>query len=336
MPPLSKRPLLTKGQLLETVVAAIRESGWNVLYLSDSHPFQLQMYRGDLSFRLLIYIWNITHGGGAARPADEYRIQVTGVSLFEQQPDTKTLILGWWTEAAVFAGFDVRKHRAPLGWSPSFQIRKHSLELAAETGFAPSDKGNEEIAIAFRPDFFVQYVRDLEALHDFGQSSQDFAALEAVAQEPEVNTADFLLTSQERRVAVSSVSRKLRDARFRKNVLIAYSYRCAFCGVQLNLTDAAHIVPVTHESSVDKTYNGLALCALHHRAYDQSLVTLWEDYTVRVNEAEETHLKVIARGAGMEAFRAGLFPSMLLPPAVSDRPHVEYVRLGNNIRGWSN
>jgi putative restriction endonuclease len=106
--------------------------------------------------------------------------------------------------------------------------------------------------------------------------------------------------------------------------------------VQLNLTDAAHIVPVSHESSVDKTYNGLALCALHHRAYDQSLVTVWEDYAVRVSQTEEMRLSAIARGAGMEAFREGLLPSILLPPAVLDRPHAEYIRLGNNIRGWSN
>jgi len=334
MPPQSEKPLLTKSQLLETGVAAIRESGWNVLYISDSHPFQLQMYRGDQSFRLLIYIWNITHGGGTARPADEYRIQVTGVSQFQQLPDTKTLILGWWAEGGVFAGYDVRKHSAPLGFSPSLQIRRGALELAAQTGFAPSDKGNQEIAIAFRPDFFAQYVRDLETLHDFGQSSQDFAALQAVAQEPEVNTADLPMTNQERRVAVSSVSRKLRDAKFRKNVLTAYGYRCAFCGVQLDLTDAAHIVPVTHQSSVDETYNGLALCALHHRAYDQSLVTVWEDYAVRVSEVEEARLKAIERGAGAEAFREGLYPSILLPQVISDRPHAEFVKLGNAIRGW--
>ena len=34
--------------------------------------------------------------------------------------------------------------------------------------------------------------------------------------------AEFPLTNQEHRVAVSSVSRKLRDAKFRKNVLTAY------------------------------------------------------------------------------------------------------------------
>lgn len=332
MPPPSTK--LTKPQLLETVVAAIRESGWNVLYLSETHPFELQMIRDHESRRLRVYIWNITHGGGAARPADEYRIQVTGVAQFTQSPGVETLILGWWAEGRVFAGFDARKHTAPLGFSPSLQIRRGALELAARNGFAPSDKGNQEIAIAFRPDFFGQYARDLETLHDFGQSRQDFAALEAVAREPEVNTAELPLTNPARRVAVSAVSRKLRDAKFRANVLTAYSYRCAFCGVALNLTDAAHIVPVSHEQSVDRTYNGLALCALHHRAYDQSLATVWEDYTIRVNGAEAEKLVAANRGAGLENFRNGLFTSISLPAVIADRPSSEYVRVGNLIRGW--
>ncbi|OQA47499.1 MAG: hypothetical protein BWY52_00099 [Chloroflexi bacterium ADurb.Bin325] len=326
---------LTKLQLLETVIDAIRDSGWSVLFISDQHPFELQIYRDAESLRLRIYIWNITHGGGAARPADEYRIQITGVAQFEQTSGVKTLILGWWAAGGVFAGYDVRKHSGSLGFSPSLQIRRGALELAAQTGFAPSDKGNQEIAIAFRPDFFAQYVRDLETLHDFGQSTEDFAALEAVAQEPEVNAAELPVTTQARRVAVSTVSRKLRDARFRKKVLTAYGHRCAFCGMALNLTDAAHIVPVNHERSVDETFNGLALCALHHRAYDQGLVTVWDDYSVRVNEVEAARLVAAARGAGLGEFRQGLNSSILLPSVVADRPHQEYVILGNAVRGWT-
>ncbi|MCX6030025.1 MAG: HNH endonuclease [Chloroflexi bacterium] len=328
-------PLLSKSELLDTIVSAIVDSGWNVLYLSGpEHPFQLQVYRQGESYRILVYIWNISHGGGAARPADEYRIQVTGTNHFQQQPGVKTLVLGWWQEIGVFAGFDVRKHSGVLGFSPSLQIRKPSLEQAAQTGFAPYDKGNQEIAIAFRPDFFGEYVRSLESLHDFGQSSQDLAALETVSQQPDVNTAELPVTSQARRTTVTSVSRKLRDAKFRKSVLAAYSYRCAFCGLQLNLTDAAHIVPVTHESSVDRTFNGLALCALHHRAFDQSLVTLWEDYSVRCSEEQVARLTASARHGGLQGFKEGLYQTIALPNIVSDRPHVDCIKLGNEIRGW--
>ena len=31
-----------------------------------------------------------------------------------------------------------------------------------------------------------------------------------------------------------ALNRKIRDARFRANVLLAYSYRCCMCGVQLS------------------------------------------------------------------------------------------------------
>ncbi|MEI2690954.1 MAG: hypothetical protein V9H69_15085 [Anaerolineae bacterium] len=152
---------LSKTELLEVVVDAVTESGWNVLYLAPStaHPFQLQLYRGDEGYRTRIYIWTLTHGGGSARPADEYRIQITGVDQIQLFPGERTLLLGWWEQEGVFAGFDARKHLGPLGRSPSIQIRRPCLEKAQTAGFSPCDKGNREIAIAFRPDFFVEYVR---------------------------------------------------------------------------------------------------------------------------------------------------------------------------------
>jgi hypothetical protein len=65
--------------------------------------------------RVKCYIWNITPGG-KNRPADEYRVQPTGVAKFEPGPGTKTLILGWWEDVGVFAGWDVREHLKPLAW----------------------------------------------------------------------------------------------------------------------------------------------------------------------------------------------------------------------------
>src|SRR5713101_3801190 len=99
---------LRKPELLERVVKAVNESGWNVMYLApiEQHPFSLQLYHGDESYRVRVYVWNLTHGGGRARPENEYRIQITGISpnSFEQMPGEKTLVLGWWEEIEVFAG----------------------------------------------------------------------------------------------------------------------------------------------------------------------------------------------------------------------------------------
>lgn len=329
-------PGLSKPELFEVVVDAVGESGWNVLYVTPPsvHPFQLQIYREDEAHRLRIYIWTLTHGGGRARPADEYRIQITGVDQLRTVPGEKTLLLGWWETERVFAGFDVRRHSGPLGRSPSVQIRRPFLEQAETTGFAPCDKGNQEIAIAFRPDFFVEYVRQLEPLHDFGQSTEAFEILNEIPQHPVINAEALTDLDTARRQTVVQVSRRLRSNDFRKRVLKAYTQRCAFCGVQLRLIDAAHIVPVNHEQSTDETRNGLALCALHHRAYDQALVTAKEDYAVVVNEGQAEQLRTAKLADGLPGFRQSLRATILYPEAVSDRPHVEFLRLANEIRGW--
>jgi putative restriction endonuclease len=325
-----------KYDLLEQIVSAINDSGWNVVYLEsiDQHPFHLQIYHDNESYRVRIYIWHMTHGGGKARPKDEYRIQITGVDHFEPLAEGKTLVLGWWKEAEVFAGFDIRKHLGKLGASPSIQIREAALRKAYINGFEPCDKGNKEVAIAFRPDFFVEYLKNLESLHDFGQSAHDFAILSDVAENPEINDADIQIQDIARKTTVVSVSKKLRDVSFRKRVLTAYSFRCAVCGIQLRLVEAAHIIPVNHDNSTDETRNGLALCALHHKAYDQALITIGDDYSIQINRGQAAELQKQKLAEGLIKFSQDLRPIIILPPSVSDRPHAEYIRIANEIRGW--
>lgn len=78
-----------------------------------------------------------------------------------------------------------------------------------------------------------------------------------------------------------------RDPRFAYEVLMAYRRRCAFCGLGLRLgdalvgIDAAHIR--WHAASGPSTLdNGLALCALHHRLFDQGALTLDNDHRIRL------------------------------------------------------
>ena len=137
-------PRLSKKRLLEKIVRAIHEGGWNVSYHSKDHPFRLRIYNRDEDYLVRIYIWNLTHGGGAKRPKDEYRIQITGIKgqRFIRISGELTLILGWWDEGQIFAGFDYNFHAGTLGNSPSIQIRKDALLRAAEYGFAVHRKGN--------------------------------------------------------------------------------------------------------------------------------------------------------------------------------------------------
>ncbi len=330
-------PRLDKRLLLDKVVRSIKGCGWNVLYLSkpSDHPFRLRVFQDAETYTVRIYIWNMTHGGGPARPADEYRIQITGVSRFEPEPEGKTLILGWWDEAGVFAGFDYRKHSGALGASPSMQIREQFLREAYERGFSPCNKGNREIAIAFRPDFFVEYIRFLEPLHDVGKSPVDFEVLSSVAEDPSaVNDADLEKVSQQRRTAVASVRRALRDTSFKERVLTAYSHQCATCSLQMDLVEAAHIVPVAVPNSTDETANGLALCTLHHKAYDRAIIAVDDQYHVLMSNSEKSRLQDIGHDGGMDSFIRGLRPLIILPPAINDRPNVRYLRKGREVRSW--
>lgn len=333
---------LPKTELLHELVLAAQESGWNVIFLTDVHPFRLRISKGDEHYTVCIYIWNITHGGGRNRPENEFRVQITGIDdRFRPEPAGKTLILGWWGETGVFAGWDYNFHQGPLGSSPSLQIRREYLEAAHQHGFAACPKGNEELAIAFRPDFLVEYIRHLETLHQFGKSQADLRLLDSVATDPNtVNESDLEMVSYERQTVIRSVQQRLRSSSFRQRVLKAYNFQCAFCGLQLDLVQAAHILPVSHEAATDATHNGVAVCYLHHAAYDKALITFDDQYQTYVDDIELGYLSEIERGAGRESFERALGlgqafrPSILLPQVVSDRPHREFVRLANQSRGW--
>jgi putative restriction endonuclease len=331
-------PRRSKAELLEIIKKAIIDDGWNLFYLANPriHPFRIKVFTETESINLRIYIWNLTHGGGQHRPADEYRIQITGITRFEAEPGGKTLILGWWEEAEVFAAFDFTRHSGHLGYSPSIQIREEALRRAVINGFAPWQKESGEIAIAFRPDFFMEYVKNLESLHSFDQNARDFQVLEEAAENPDqINDTVLNTVSQRRKTTVANITQKVRDNSFKSRVLTAYSNRCAFCSLQLKLIDASHILPVSFPDSTDETSNGLALCALHHRAFDKSMVTLNENYQIIHNDFQLRQLRTEGLDGGMDKFIRNLRAIIHVPPAVGDRPHTEYIRKANEFRGWN-
>src|SRR5207237_4920344 len=133
--------------------------------------------------------------------------------------------------------------------------------------------------------------------------------------------------------AIIQTSRALRALDFNERVLDAYRNRCAMCGIQLRLLDAAHILPVAEPESTDETSNGIALCALHHRAYDRSLVTFDSDYRVHVNEGRISELRDADLHRGIKAFRSSLRDMIQVPAEKMHRPRREFVEKGNSLRG---
>jgi len=88
----------------------------------------------------------------------------------------------------------------------------------------------------------------------------------------------------QKKYAEAIVKRRLHQPEFRGRVMRAYNTQCAICLIKHGeLLDAAHIMPDSHENGVPDVSNGLALCKIHHAAYDKNFVGISADYVVHVN-----------------------------------------------------
>jgi putative restriction endonuclease len=85
-----------------------------------------------------------------------------------------------------------------------------------------------------------------------------------------------------RRYAETIVRTRLHQRPFRDRVLLAYGSQCALCRLRHPpLLDAAHIKEDS-EGGEPIVPNGVAMCAIHHRAFDAYVLAVRPDYTVEV------------------------------------------------------
>lgn len=79
--------------------------------------------------------------------------------------------------------------------------------------------------------------------------------------------------------------RRLHQEEFRARVLFAYEDRCCICRLgRRGLLDAAHIVDDADPRGLAIVPNGLAMCRIHHAAYDQYLFGVRPDLTIEVDQ----------------------------------------------------
>jgi putative restriction endonuclease len=80
-----------------------------------------------------------------------------------------------------------------------------------------------------------------------------------------------------------TVRQRVHQAAFRERVVHAYQERCALCSLRhQELLDAAHISPDRETDSNPIVSNGIALCKLHHAAFDGFFFAVRPDYTIEV------------------------------------------------------
>jgi putative restriction endonuclease len=124
----------------------------------------------------------------------------------------------------------------------------------------------------------------------------------------------------ERRYAVRETRVRLHQTRFRARVLPAYANQCTICRLkETRLLDAAHIVADAELAGEPTISNGLSLCSIHHRAFDEDLVGVSPDYAVvvhpRLLDEDDGPMLDLLKGAHQSA--------IILPRRQTSRPDRE-------------
>ena len=90
-------------------------------------------------------------------------------------------------------------------------------------------------------------------------------------------------TEIRRRYVTRLFRQRLHQREFRERVVHAYQHHCAVCRLRRNeLLEAAHIMADADPLGVPSVPNGLALCTLHHAAFDRHVIGVTPDYIVEV------------------------------------------------------
>lgn len=130
-------------------------------------------------------------------------------------------------------------------------------------------------------------------------------------------------TDAKRAYLTAIVRVRLHQQGFRERVLRAYRSQCAFCRLKhRELLDAAHIIPDHLPQSQPTVDNGLALCKLHHAAYDSFIIGVRPDFQLHVRQdvLEEEDGPILQHGL------KNLHNSrILLPGSPVDWPNCEYL-----------
>ena len=119
------------------------------------------------------------------------------------------------------------------------------------------------------------------------------------------------------------VKQRLHQQRFRYLVLNAYRQQCAMCRLRhASLLDAAHILPDRDVRGQPEVPNGLALCRIHHGAYDVGILGVDPGHRIHLRHdvLEEHDGPMLLHGLqGMHGVR------IQVPRRAADRPNLEYL-----------
>jgi putative restriction endonuclease len=124
-----------------------------------------------------------------------------------------------------------------------------------------------------------------------------------------------------REYITATVQRRMHQQAFRVRVLRAYRDQCALCRLRhRELLDAAHIIADAQDEGDPVVSNGLALCKLHHAAYDRMFLSVRPDYIIEVRRSILDEIDGPMLQHGLKELHGR---SLQLPTSTGDLPDPE-------------
>lgn len=146
------------------------------------------------------------------------------------------------------------------------------------------------------------------------------------AKYPSVGDAVSVPAEEARRSYITAtVRQRVHQRSFRERVLNAYREQCALCRLKHEeLLDAAHIIPDTEPEGEPVVSNGIALCKLHHAAFDRQFLAVRPDYVIEIRPdiLEESDGPMLLHGLKEMHQR-----KLILPTAKEHHPNPAFLEM---------
>lgn len=322
---------LNSGEILQAVIDGCRCRTENVLYVEGRNPFVLSIDGQNTT----IFVANVSRA--QRTDPDEYRIQCPGdmpeVLATHGENGNTVCILGYNADTDTFSAWDPERfvQRSRVTQRFSLYTRMSHHRRARTDGFSIYLDASGQSVLQFRSEFLALYIGNTDVMHQ--ATTRALQNIVKAHRETRTGIASRKLVAVAKKRIVVSHSQYARNPQFREAVREAYENRCAVCNVQLELIEAAHIVPHGHPQGLDTVPNGVALCALHHRSLDTGLIYLNSNFNILINPVRRKFLVKVHRIGGFSQFRRQLSDRINLPQDPSDYPLSENIELGNQLRG---
>lgn len=328
---------LNRSDLKYLLIDSLKSYSDNVEYIDGTNPYRFSINKKTT----YILIRNVHESGNNRDNQDECRIQISNSKGLVKALNSRinVIILGFFADENIFTAwdplifnnrFDAKFMDTNVSQTVSVYSRFSVQKNANQNKIANYVDNNDQSIISFKPEYLGLYLENITKIHNL-DAKELIELVEFSDKENEENFSGSISIGKEKLVVTHT--RYIRDPNFRKKVYESYNNKCAMCGIQLELIEAAHIVPHSHETGTDDISNGISLCSLHHTAYDNSLIYFDDKFSIKINKNKMKYLEKMGLDGGFRKFEELSFDKLQLPQNHILKPNIENISLANKIRG---